>query len=90
MLFDKAQQIKAQLRYFEGRTIDSRTIWKVMLCPRSHPPGPLVEQCRHDFAYDEVFCALNYRDNIDVYIVYRNNDSFFWERHDEFAGKRST
>lgn len=90
MLLDKAQQIKAQLRYFEGKTIDSRTIWKVMLCPRSYAPGALVEECRNDFAYDDIFCALNYRDNIDVYIVYRHNNSFFWESHQDFAGKHAT
>lgn len=90
MLLDKAQQIKAKLRYFEGRTVDSRTIWKIMLCPRSHPPESLIEQCRQDFSYDDVFCALHYRDDIDVFIVYRDGDSFYSEPHDEFAGKPSS
>lgn len=89
MLLDKAQQLKAKLRYFEGRTVDTRTIWKIMLCPRSHSPESLIEQCRQDFNYDDIFSALHYRDDIDVYIVYQDGDTFFSEPHDEFAGKPS-
>lgn len=87
MLLDKAQQIKAKLRYFEGRTVDSRTVWKIMLCPRGHTPEALIEQCRYDFAYDDIFSALHYRDDIDIYIVYREGDFFYSELHDDFAGK---
>jgi hypothetical protein len=89
MLLDKAQQIKAKLLYFEGKTVDSRAIWKVMLCPRSHAPESLIEQCRQDFGYDDIFSALNYREDIDIYIVYREGDTFSFERHEEFTGKAS-
>lgn len=89
MLLDKAQQIKAKLRYFEGRTVDCRTIWKIMLCPRGHAPEALIEQCQSDFSYDDIFSALHYRDDIDVYVVYREGNSFFSEPHDQFAGRPS-
>jgi hypothetical protein len=90
MLLDKAQQIKAKLRFFEGKKVDTRTIWKIMLCPRSHSPEGLIELCREDFGYDDIFSALNYRDDIDIYIVYRDGDAFFSESHEQFAGKHPT
>jgi hypothetical protein len=88
MLLDKALQLKAQLRFFEGRTTDTGThaIWKVMLCPRSQSHEALIDQCQDDFNYDDIFAALHYRDEIDIYIVYRDGDSFFTESLDQFTG----
>lgn len=88
MLLDKAQQLKAKLRFFEGKTVEARTVWKIMLCPRSHSPETLIHYCQQDFSYDDIFAALNYRDDIDLYIVYRDGDSFFYESQEQFAGLR--
>jgi hypothetical protein len=90
MLLDKAQQIKAKLRLFEGRKVDAgtHTVWKIMLCPRNHSYTDLIDHCKTDFAYDDIFSALHYRDDIDVYIVYRDGDSYFAETYDQFSGKR--
>lgn len=86
MLLDKAQQIKAKLRFLEGRQMEVHTIWKIMICPRHYSPESLLAQCRDDFSYDDICSALNYRDDIDVYIVYRHGETFSMESHDQFAG----
>lgn len=91
MLLDKAQQIKAQLRYFEGRKTDAGThaVWKILLCPRGHSREALIRLCKDDFNYDDIFSALHYREEIDIYIVYRDGDSFFAESFDEFTGSHT-
>ena len=91
MLLDKAQHIKAQLRFFEGRKTDAGThvIWKILLCPRSQAHEALIRQCQHDFNYDDILSALHYRDEIDIYIVYRDGDSFFTESFDTFTGRQT-
>lgn len=87
MLLDKAQQIKAQLRLFEGRKTDAgtHTVWKILICPRSYSHEDLITQCRDNFNYDDICSALHYREEIDIYIVYRDGDSFFTETFDEFT-----
>lgn len=89
MLLDKAQQIKIKLRFFEGRKVDAgpHIVWKILLCPREQSTPDLIEHCKQDFNYDDVFCALHYRDEIDVYIVYRDGDAYFFESHEQFTGK---